>query len=186
MSWICPLQSAHTARGSWTFQRTKSSEIPTTIASRVARTISALCVPMCCGFWSCVLSRPPVFELEADEITIGRDVGNRIQLHDTGILRRHAIVRREGGAMTCSSTTKARMAHSSASGGLHRIRSAAAKRSNSAARCCSIRPAATIPAGWSVISTSSRAASRTTARGSCAPCRRPKDAACSKCPSRRP
>lgn len=36
------------------------------------------------------------FELEADEITIGRDVGNRIQLHDTEISRRHAIVRREG------------------------------------------------------------------------------------------
>jgi two-component system NtrC family sensor kinase len=36
------------------------------------------------------------FELDADQITIGRDVGNTIQLHDTEISRRHAVLTREG------------------------------------------------------------------------------------------
>lgn len=36
------------------------------------------------------------YELESDSVTIGRDVGNRIQLHDTEISRRHAVLNREG------------------------------------------------------------------------------------------
>lgn len=36
------------------------------------------------------------FELDADQVTIGRDVGNTIQLHDTEISRRHAILTRDG------------------------------------------------------------------------------------------
>jgi len=36
------------------------------------------------------------FELEADQVTIGRDVGNTIQLHDTEISRRHAVLTRDG------------------------------------------------------------------------------------------
>ncbi|MCE9606505.1 MAG: FHA domain-containing protein [Planctomycetia bacterium] len=36
------------------------------------------------------------FELDADQVTIGRDVGNTIQLHDTEISRRHAVITREG------------------------------------------------------------------------------------------
>jgi len=40
------------------------------------------------------------FELDADQTTIGRDVGNRIQLHDTEISRRHAILERRGREFT--------------------------------------------------------------------------------------
>lgn len=36
------------------------------------------------------------FEIEADLLTIGRDVGNHVQLHDTEVSRRHAIIRAEG------------------------------------------------------------------------------------------
>src|SRR5687767_8434852 len=36
------------------------------------------------------------FELEADPITVGRDAGNTIQLHDTEVSRRHAVIRHDG------------------------------------------------------------------------------------------
>ena len=40
------------------------------------------------------------FELEADTLTIGRDAGNGIQLHDTEVSRRHAEVHRTGNTFT--------------------------------------------------------------------------------------
>ena len=36
------------------------------------------------------------FELEADELSLGRDVSNGIQLHDTEVSRKHAEIRRRG------------------------------------------------------------------------------------------
>jgi two-component system NtrC family sensor kinase len=40
------------------------------------------------------------FELEGDLLTIGRDAGNAIQLHDTEVSRRHAEIRRTGETFT--------------------------------------------------------------------------------------
>ena len=125
------------------------------------------------------------YELEPMKMTIGRDVGNRIQLHDTEVSRRHAVVRREG--------TRLRLRRQQSSNGTfvngRRIADAhacaAAKRFSSAARCCCSPAAATNRAELAEQDRHRRAASPTIARESCARCRRPKVATCSRCPSRR-